>query len=198
MHLRSLLFVLPFVVGAVPPVPAVWAGKVFLSVEEALELAFPEDADVTRRTEYLTEDQLERARDLAEVDVPSAIVHPYVARDAEGHELGVAWFDTHTVRSKRETVMYVVAPDRTLVRIEVLAFAEPLEFMPRANWYAQFLGQRLSPELSLKRGIRGVTGATLTAVGTTDAARRVLALHEVVFPAPEPEPDPEPQPDPGA
>ena len=179
--------------GAGPPAPA---GKVFLSVAEALELAFPK-ASVTRRTEYLTEEQLERAQELAEVDVPRAIVHPYVAKDAKGKTLGVAWFDTHNVRSKRETVMYVVAPDRTISRIEVLAFAEPLEYLPRANWYAQFYGKKLGPELSLKRDIRGVTGATLTAVGTTEGARRILALHEVVFPPPPP-PVPPPKSNPGS
>ena len=35
-------------------------------------------------------------------------------------------------------------------------------------------------ELSMKRGIRAVTGATLTARATTDAARRVLAVHKVI------------------
>ena len=38
----------------------------------------------------------------------------------------------------------------------------------------------MNDELSMKRGIRAVTGATLTARATTDAARRVLALHHVL------------------
>ena len=38
---------------------------------------------------------------------------------------------------------------------------------------------RLDEELELKRAIRPVTGATLTARATSDAVRRILAIHDV-------------------
>jgi hypothetical protein len=62
-------------------------------------------------------------------------------------------------------------------RVEVLAFDEPPDYLPRAEWYRQFDGRPLDAELDLRRAIRPVTGATLTARSTTDAVRRVLALH---------------------
>jgi len=65
-------------------------------------------------------------------------------------------------------------------RVEVLSFREPQEYLPRDAWYEQFDGRRLDAELRLKRGVRGVTGATLTARATTEAVRRVLALHAVI------------------
>jgi hypothetical protein len=65
-------------------------------------------------------------------------------------------------------------------RIEVLAFREPEDYLPRAAWYGQFLDRELGDGLALKRDIRGVAGATLTARATTDAVRRVLALHRVI------------------
>ncbi|MDH3816392.1 MAG: hypothetical protein OEV48_17995 [Acidobacteriota bacterium] len=37
----------------------------------------------------------------------------------------------------------------------------------------------MDDELALKRDIRPVTGATLTARATTEAVRRVLAIHAV-------------------
>jgi hypothetical protein len=67
-----------------------------------------------------------------------------------------------------------------VARLEVLAFAEPEEYLPRARWYGQFLGRALDDELNLGRGIRGVSGATLTARATTRAVRRVLAVHAVL------------------
>ena len=111
-------------------------------------------------------------------------MRPYVAT-RDGKVVGTAYFDAHKVRTKRQTLMIVVGLDHRIERIELLAFAEPEDYVPRGNWYGQFIGKRLDDELSMKRGIRGVTGATLTARATTAAARRVLALHEVVFgPAP--------------
>jgi Na+-translocating ferredoxin:NAD+ oxidoreductase RnfG subunit len=152
--------------------------KVFLTMDEALELAFPGCA-VESHTVYLTESQLARARELAGVEIAGAMVRPYVAR-CDGRAAGAAYFDTHRVRTLPETLMIVVGADGTLGRVEMLAFREPEDYIPRDTWYDQFTGERLDSELSLKRGIRGVTGATLTARATTDAVRRVLALDRVI------------------
>ncbi len=160
-----------------------------LSVEEALRLAFP-GCRIDHRTVYLTTGELARAGELAGERVPSALVHPYVAT-CDGRPGGVAYFDTHRVRTLPETLMVVVAPDGTVARVEVLAFQEPQDYLPRKAWYEQFLDRRLDPELELKQGIRPVTGATLTARATTDAVRRVLAIDRVIrerAPGPEPRP----------
>lgn len=158
------------------PVPA--AARVFLSVDEALELAFP-GCQVERQTVFLTDEQQARARELAGVEVPGALVHPYVARRG-GERVGTAYFDAHRVRTLPETLMVVVDPEDRVERIEILSFSEPQDYLPREVWYRQFLGRPLGEALEVGREIRGVTGATLTARATTDAVRRVLALHRVL------------------
>jgi len=154
------------------------SGKVFLTLDEALRLAFG-DAQVERGTVYLTDAQFERARELAGSEQPTRIVHPYVARK-DGVVIGCAYVETHRVRTLRETLMVVLDPQSRVRRVELLAFGEPLEYIPRGPWYAQFTGRALDDELNLRRGIRGVTGATLTASATTHAVRRALALHAVL------------------
>jgi len=158
--------------------------KVFLTVDEGLKLAFP-GAQVERRTAYLSPEQLKRARELAGVEVPSALLTYYVAtRDGKLANLvnvvGTAYFDTHLVRTLPETVMVVVDPLGKVVRVEVISFGEPEQYLPRGAWYGQFGGKGLDPDLDLKRGIHPVAGATLTARATTAAVRRVLALHRVL------------------
>ncbi|HEV8583074.1 MAG TPA: FMN-binding protein [Thermoanaerobaculia bacterium] len=154
------------------------AAKVFVTVDEALRLAFP-GCEIARRTAFLKPEQLSRARGLAGVEVPSALVNYYVATRA-GQPAGTAYFDTHRVRTLPETLMIVVDPQGKVARIEVISFREPEEYLPRGVWYEQFRGRTLNPGLQLKRDIRPVTGATLTARATTDAVRRVLALHQVL------------------
>jgi len=161
--------------GALVP-PA--AAKVFLTTDEALGLAFPH-CRIDRRTVYLTEEQLGRARQLAAVEIPGAVVHPYVAA-CDGKYAGVAYFDTHRVRTLPETLMIVVDPADRVRRVEILSFQEPEDYIPRGPWYEQFQDEPLSEELQLDRRIRGVTGATLTARATSGAVRRVLALHQVI------------------
>ena len=84
------------------------------------------------------------------------------------------------MRTLPETLMVVVDPQGKVARVEVLAFAEPEDYLPPGRWYGQFLGQGLSDELALGHHIRGVTGASLTARATTDAVRRVLAIHQAL------------------
>ena len=154
------------------------SAKVFLTQQEALTLAFP-GATVERRTLYLTEAEQKQIEALCAGAKPSALAVAYTAT-RDGRLVGTAYFDTHVVRTQPETLMVVIDPGGAIARLEVLSFSEPEEYMPRPHWYAQFPGKSLDPELSVRRGIRAVAGATLTARATTETARRVLALHQVV------------------
>jgi hypothetical protein len=154
------------------------AARVHLTTEEALALAFP-GCEVERATVYLTAGQQARARELAGAEIETAIVHPYRAT-CSGRPGGVAYFDAHTVRTLPEALMVVVDPQGRVARVEVLSFSEPGDYLPRAPFYEQFRGRALDAELELRRGVRGVTGATLTARATTAAVRRVLAIHRAL------------------
>lgn len=163
-------------------------GKVFTTPEKALELAFP-DAEVERTTAYLDEAERARVAELAgEKRFRRGIVFPYIARDKAGALVGTAYFETHRVRTLDETLMVVVDPGGRLAGIELLAFKEPIDYAPKPAWYAQFEGKELDAQLRLRRGIRGVTGATLSARAATECARRTLALHTVLVERPEPVP----------
>jgi hypothetical protein len=154
------------------------AGRTLLTADEALALAYP-GCEVARATVYLTDAQREEAERLSGGEVRSAVAHPYRVR-CDGRAAGTAYFDVHRVRTLEETLMVALDGEARVLRVEVLSFREPQEYMPRDLWYRQFDGEALSPELDLGRGIRSVTGATLTGRATTEAVRRVLALHRVL------------------
>jgi hypothetical protein len=154
------------------------AGKTLMTADEALALAYP-GCRVERSTVYLTEAQRAEAERLSGGEVRRAVVHPYPVR-CEGRAAGTAYFDVHRVRTLEETLMVALDAEGRVLRVEVLSFREPREYLPRDLWYRQFDGEALSPGLDLQRDVRGVTGATLTARATTAAVRRVLALHRVL------------------
>lgn len=156
------------------------AGKVLLTGDEALHLAFPH-CTLTHRPIYLTAGELAQAESLAGEAIPSAVVHPYVAA-GDSAEAGTAYFDTHRVRTLPETLLIVLTRDGRVRRVEVLAFDEPATYLARGPWLAQFEGQALDDQLALKRDIRALAGATLTARATLAAVRRVLAVHRVIAP----------------
>jgi hypothetical protein len=152
---------------------------VYSSREQALARAFPPPATIERKTYFLTEHQREKASRAARTKVESNLVVAYVGRTSKGI-LGTAYFDTHTVRTMPETLLVVVRPDGTLGGIEVVAFGEPEDYLPRRRWLGLFAGRRLDADLNVGRGLAHVTGATLTTRVISDAARRVLALHAVI------------------
>ncbi len=153
--------------------------KVFMSQEEALNAALGSATAREKRTAYLTEAQAAEIEALAGTAPPTRIVVSYAGGQDPNHPL-TAYFDTHVVRTLPETIMVVVDDVGKTVRVDILSFDEPEDYLPKRRWLDQFQGRPLGDELSLKGGIRAVTGATLSSRAITDAVRRVLATHGVV------------------
>jgi len=160
-----------------------WAGPamadVYLTVDDALELAWPGGCRAEKTTVFLTKKQVARVKELSLVDVPSAIVYPY-RMFCDDKLAGVAFFDAHDVRAKGEVLMVAVNPDGTVRRVEVLSFDDHPDYLPRKAWYDQFSGRPLDDGLELDRKILPMTGATLTSRSTVTAVRRALALFKVL------------------
>ena len=146
--------------------------------EEALAEAFP-DARVEKETVFLGEEQAAEVARLAGSPPGTRVVVRYHGARG-GERVGTAYFDVHPVRTLPKTLLIVIGPDGTVRKVEVLSFEEPRDYLPRERWFDQFTGRALDDELSLKRGIRGVTGATLSSRAVTAAVRRALATHRVI------------------
>ncbi len=159
------------------------AAQLRLTQEQALRVAFPEPATIERRTAFLDDGQLERARQLVGpgVEVDQRVVTYYVGLNGS-EPAGVAYFDAHRVRTLPEVLMIVVSPAGRIARIEILRFSEPPEYRAPDSWLDQFSERGLDDGLSLKGSIVNITGATLTARAITDSSRRILALHELIRP----------------
>ena len=176
--------------GAGPAIAAVQpaGNKTFLTHQEALALAFPK-CEVKRTTAFLTKTQVDAIAKAAQTTFTSTVVYPYVATK-KGKLVGTAYFDTHRVRTLKETVMIVVDPKGQVSRVELLAFGEPKQYIPSKKWYTQIVGQKLSSKLKLNQNVRNMTGATMTARASVNCARRMLALHaELSKPKPKPKVD---------
>ena len=148
------------------------------TVDEVLAATFPE-ADVHRESIFLTDEQI-AAVELSTGGRPRSALVTRFRADRGGAPIGWAYLDTHRVRTLPETLVVLVDADGAVIAIEVVAFREPMDYLPPDSWYGQFDGRRLDDDLQLKRGIRPITGATLTARATTTATRRVLAIHSLL------------------
>ena len=155
------------------------AGKVFYSRSEALALAFPGAERVDGQTHLLRDDQVARIEELSRTRLDSKLVKIYTGLRG-GEVLGYAVIDVHNVRTLPEAFMVVLTPEGSVRSLRVLAFHEPLDYLPAERWYAQFARKSLEAPLRVGGDVHGVVGATLSAQATTRGVRRALALYEVL------------------
>lgn len=150
-----------------------------MTQQQALASAFPAGATVTRQTIFLKPAQLDAARKASGVEFKEQMIVRYTGT-ANGRVAGYAYFDTHLVRTLPETVMVVVTPDGKVDRVDILSFNEPQDYLPKERWMEQFEGRKLDDDLSLKRAIRPISGASLSGRAIVNASRKILALHRVI------------------
>jgi transcriptional regulator of nitric oxide reductase len=153
---------------------------VFTARSEMFEVAFPQADTVDAKDYFLTKAQRAAIQQLAIAALDSDLITVYTAR--RGDEiLGHAILDTHLVRTLPETFLVVLDPDGTVAATHILAFHEPLEYMPSNRWLALLEDRSLTDDLRLGRDIAGVTGSTLSSRAVLGGVRRALAIYEVLL-----------------
>ena len=154
--------------------------KVFLSRSEALALAFPDADRVEDESILLGDEQAGQIEQLARSRLESRLVR--IHRGYRKSELlGYALIDVHIVRTLPEAFLVVLSPEGVVNMLRVLAFHEPLEYMPPVRWYQQFEKKTSADPLRLGGDVHGIVGATLSSRATTEGVRRALALYQVVL-----------------
>lgn len=150
-----------------------------MTQQQALASAFPAGTAVSRQAVFLRPEQLAAARKESGVDFQDQMIVRYTGT-SEGRVVGYAYFDTHVVRTLAETVMIVITPDGKIDRVDILSFSEPQDYLPKERWLEQLEGRKLDDDLSLKRSIRPMSGASLSGRAIVNASRKILALHRVI------------------
>ena len=160
--------------------PAEAAAKVFVSQNQALREAFPDATRIERDSRIVRRKELAQISELARLDdLPRVVVLHIAWRDDE--ILGYAHIDVHNVRTRPEAFMVVLTPEGEVRSVRILAFHEPLDYLPTDSWYGQFAGKTGADRLRVGNDVHGVVGATLSTRAAADGVRRMLAFWEVLL-----------------
>jgi hypothetical protein len=146
--------------------------------EEALAAVFP-GASIRAEQVFLTAGQRQAAATRAGSELPTALVARYIATQSDA-VVGRSYADTHTVRTKKETLLISLDAAGRVKRVDVTAFLEPGEYRAPDAWLRQYGNRPLDEDLGLHRAIRPIAGATLTARAINSAVRRALAIDAVL------------------
>lgn len=174
----SFAVVLGLVLGLVVSGPS--NAKVFASQNQALSEAFPGATRIERSTRVLRAEEADRIEALTRDEIESKIIVLHTAYKND-ELLGHAHIDVHNVRTQPEAFMVVLAPSGVVRSVRILAFHEPLDYLPTDRWYAQFEGKDKQDRLRVGHDVHGVVGATLSARAASDGVRRMLAYWEVLL-----------------
>ncbi|NOR79862.1 MAG: FMN-binding protein [Methyloprofundus sp.] len=153
--------------------------KIYYSKQEAMELAFGTEAQVESLSLFLKADETQRIQKLARVKLGSSLFTFYVSKKA-GEIITYAAIESHKVRTKPETLLIVLDAQGQLINVHTLAFHEPPEYQPSKRWYAQLFNLPLE-DISFRKKIQGISGATLSSRAALDSVRKVLAVYQVML-----------------
>ncbi|MFP6656041.1 MAG: hypothetical protein VCB25_10475 [Myxococcota bacterium] len=156
------------------------SAKVFASQQQALAEAFPDATRIERRTHLVREKDAAKIAAMIHAEIDSKIIVIHTAYQADAL-LGYAHIDVHNVRTKPEALMIVLRPDGSVRSVRMLAFHEPLDYLPAGRWYDQFIGKTGSDGFRVGGDLHGVVGATLSARAAADGVRRMIAYWEVLL-----------------
>ena len=160
--------------------PTTGAAAVFHSRSEIGTLAFPEADRVVTRDIFVTPTQRGEIVSKAHSDLDSDLVSVYEGYVGE-RLLGYALLDSHIVRTLPEALLVVLDSSGRVAATHVMAFHEPLEYLPSRRWLDLFGDKGLSDDLRIGRSVVGITGATLSAHAVMGSIRRALAIYEVLL-----------------
>lgn len=152
--------------------------EVFMKRDQALSTAFPTATEIIKHEVFFTPEQSKTIESISRSKNETKLYIIYEAQNGE-KTTGYAIIDTHTLRTKSETVMFVINPDGSLKYSEVLAFFEPPDYQAGDRWMELFEGKNTDSSLRVGKDIPNMSGATITAVALSQAIRRTLAVYKV-------------------
>ncbi len=155
-----------------------FANEGFPTRELALAALFP-DAGIQAETVFLTEAQIDEARNLCGAAIHSALIARYIILE-EGVPIARGYVDTHAVRTKKESLLIILDTQGKVLRVEATASYEPPDYHATETFFRQYEGKMLNDDLNIDRAIRPMAGATLTGKAANQAVRRILAIDQVL------------------
>jgi hypothetical protein len=154
--------------------------KLLISPFDAMKLHFGEDSKIEKKSLLLNGKEAKAITKLAKVKLETKIYKTFRAYK-DDKLLGYGILVLHKVRSKDTAVLSIITPDGRLKTIEIVAFNEPMEYLPSQSWIEVLNNQTLSDSLTLGKDIPSISAATMSARAATNAARIALSIYEVKF-----------------
>lgn len=165
------MFVLIFIISPI------WAKPNVVDVKSIIKENYTKEVSIERDKIILSKDELNSIKQMAKLPVKSKLYRYYKVK-SEDKIIAYAILITQKVRTKKATVLYFIENENVKF-IEILAFLEPKEYIPKDTWMGQFDNKSLADEFKIGRDIPTISGSTMSARALSDGARLAIALYRI-------------------
>ncbi|PHS38151.1 MAG: hypothetical protein COB07_08965 [Sulfurovum sp.] len=151
-----------------------------VTVDSVIKSSFTNVSKIEAKQLILTKKQFAQIQKRAKAAVTTKIYRYYTIKSGSKN-LGYGVLISKKVRTKKATVLYVFDHSGKLKFTEIMAFAEPPEFIPGKTWMGQLQNQKSTAKLTVGKDIPTISGSTLSANTLTTGARVARAIYEIVL-----------------
>ena len=156
------------------------SAKMLTSPIDVMKQNFGKNINITKKNTLLTSAQAKKVSKSAKAKLKSKIFKVFKATK-DNKTLGYGVIVNRKVRSKNAVVIYVISSDSILKSIEVIAFNEPMEYIPSQTWISQFNNTPTTKRLRVAKEIPTITGATMSARSIVDGSRIAFAFYDEIL-----------------
>ncbi len=157
------------------------ANRTYASADEVLKRSYP-GAVFDKRVVRFSVDERKKIAGLIKKKFFKRHMVFYIATK-DGATQGYAAIGNERGKTRQITFMVFIDKDGAVTDLDILAFRESQGYeIENPRWRKQFLGKTLTSRLRLKRDIRNISGATLSARAVTKGVKNILATFKVVRP----------------
>ncbi|MFM9968760.1 MAG: FMN-binding protein [Burkholderiales bacterium] len=153
----------------------------YMSVEEAMKLAFPAAEAFIDKPVLLSPAQMQAIEQASGVRGRSAKQQVWAVM-VKGSVAG--WFLIDQVTGKHELITYTLGinADGSVRQVQIIEYLETYGSQVRyPAWRDQFVGKTAESPLEIERDIANITGAALSSRHLTEGIKRLLFLHQAVL-----------------
>ncbi len=149
-------------------------GGLIIKPDDAVKKIFP-NHEIQKKSIMIDKKTRDMIQKKFKTKMKTSIFRIYLIKK-DGNTIGYGILHSHRVRTKKETVLFILDKNCRIKDIEVIAFYEPPEYIPPDKWFKNFENKGASEIPAVKKNIPNITGATLSSRAITDASRQVIGI----------------------
>lgn len=151
-------------------------GITYLTMGEAMDLAFGEGAQIERHEFRMTEAEAEEFAERFNVRFPPEWQHTIFVGKKDGEVIGYAFVLTEASRYRPITMLVDLTPELRVEHVEVMIYREPRGGEVQRDVFVDQYEGRANYTMQLGREIRSISGATISAQVMTYGVNKALFL----------------------